>query len=266
MPYRYNMSKILLFGLVTVLTFCTLKNNEDKVLDSPIEEIEDEMTDVDLNIVTGHFNPESESSFVIIESKYADREGLYMQKEAYEAFKSMYAAAFKENITLTIKSATRNFEYQKGIWERKWTGETILSDGTNAAKDIKTEVSRALKILEYSSMPGTSRHHWGTDIDLNAFDNAWFGTGEGLVMYQWMNDHAKDYGFCQPYTAINDMRPYGYNEEKWHWSYMPIASSYTTTIQNLLDDSQIMGFLGSSTSTEIGVVQKYMLGINQNCN
>ena len=36
---------------------------------------------------------------------------------------------------------TRNFEYQKGIWETKW----------NALKD-KTDEARAKKILQYSAM------------------------------------------------------------------------------------------------------------------
>ncbi|MBK8672515.1 MAG: D-alanyl-D-alanine carboxypeptidase family protein [Bacteroidetes bacterium] len=28
-------------------------------------------------------------------------------------------------------------------------------------------------------MPGSSRHHWGTEVDINALSNAYFSTGEG---------------------------------------------------------------------------------------
>ena len=26
------------------------------------------------------------------------------------------------------------------------------------------------EIIRFSTIPGTSRHHWGTDIDINGFD------------------------------------------------------------------------------------------------
>ena len=29
---------------------------------------------------------------------------------------------------------------------------------------------RALDLLRYSSMPGSSRHHWGTDVDVHSLD------------------------------------------------------------------------------------------------
>ena len=65
-------------------------------------------------------------------------------------------------------------------------------------------------------MPGsTSRHHWGTEIDIHSLKNGDFADGEGLKIYEWLTTHAEDYGFYQPYTAEQ-----GYEEEeKWHWSY-----------------------------------------------
>jgi len=163
------------------------------------------------------------------------------------------------------KSATRNFDYQKGIWERKYTGATKLSDGTNVATDIKDTKDKCLKILEYSSMPSTSRHHWGTDIDINAFNNAYFESGEGKKLYTWMLTHAADYGWCQPYTPHGPDRPHGYFEEKWHWSYMPISKILTQQAEAEFKDEMITGFMGSEAATEIGVVEKYVLGINKAC-
>lgn len=218
-----------------------------------------------LNLITGHFDPSVHPDFVKIDSQYADQADRLMQKRAYASFVKMFAAAKEAGIVLQIKSATRNFDYQKGIWERKWTGKTKLSDGTDVSKDIKEPKSKALKILEYSSMPGTSRHHWGTDIDLNSFDNAWFGEGEGLKIYQWMVAHAHEYGFCQPYTEKGSQRPNGYNEEKWHWSYTPIADEYTLLASKYLQDTMITGFQGAETAAQIGVVNKYILGINHSC-
>ena len=40
-------------------------------------------------------------------------------------------------------------------------------------------ISAVKEIMKYSSMPSTSRHHWGTDIDLNSLENSYFEKGEG---------------------------------------------------------------------------------------
>ena len=218
-----------------------------------------------VDFITGHFNPAKDSSFVEISKKYADRHGMYMKKEAYEAFKKMWSDAQKENINLVIRSAARNFDYQKGIWERKWTGETILSNGENASKVYENEKDRALKILEYSSMPGTSRHHWGTDIDFNNFNNEWFESGEGLKLFNWLEKNAHEYGFCRPYTTKGEERPHGYNEEKWHWSFMPLSQKYTQFAKEHLNNNNISGFKGSNVADNIDIVNKYILGINHSC-
>lgn len=219
----------------------------------------------DINYIMGKFNPEKHDDFVLIDQKYADRGGLYLRKEVYEAFLNMREAAAKEGISMTIRSATRNFDYQKGIWERKWTGARRLSSGENAAKAFPDPKDRALEILKYSSMPGTSRHHWGTDMDLNAFNNEYFETGPGQKLYAWMQAHAAEYGFCQPYSPKGEERPHGYNEEKWHWSYLPTAQPLTALAKASLSNNDIEGFKGAEAAEEIDVVRKYVLGINQDC-
>lgn len=215
--------------------------------------------------IMGHFDPAQHPDFVQVDARYADREGLYLRRDTYEAFLRMREAAKKEGITLVIRSATRNFDYQKGIWERKWTGAQAIENGKDASKAYPDPKARALKILEYSSMPGTSRHHWGTDMDLNAFNNEYFGAGEGLKIYQWLTAHASEYGFCQPYSPKGDERPFGYNEEKWHWSYLPVALPLTALAKEKLKDDMIAGFQGAEVAEEIGVVEKYVLGINGEC-
>jgi len=218
-----------------------------------------------LKYVMGRFLPETDTAFISIPESYADRGGMYMQKEAYAAYLKMYAAAKEASVNLQIRSATRNFDYQKGIWERKWTGETILSSGENASTSFKDSFIRATNILKYSSMPGTSRHHWGTDIDLNNFNNEWFESGEGLQLFEWMEANANNYGFCRPYTSKDSLRPNGYNEEKWHWSYTPIANEYTALAEKHLSDSMITGFMGSGVAEELDIVKNYVLGINHGC-
>lgn len=219
----------------------------------------------DINYIMGKFDPASHPDFVGVEQQYADRGGLYLRQEVYEAFLKMREAAAKEGLTMTIRSATRNFDYQKGIWERKWTGARKLSSGANAAQAFPDPKDRALEILKYSSMPGTSRHHWGTDLDINAFNNAYFETGPGQQLYTWMEAHAAEYGFCQPYSPKGEARPDGYNEEKWHWSYLPTAQPLTALAREALSDEDIKGFKGAEVAGEIEVVRRYVLGIGLAC-
>jgi len=214
--------------------------------------------------IMGKFDPAKDSSFIVVEEKYADRSGLFLRKDTYAAFKEMHRAAKEDGIALVIRSATRNFEYQKGIWERKWTGKTILEGGVDGTT-ITDELLRAQTILRYSSMPGTSRHHWGTDIDLNAFSNSYFANGAGLEIYTWLQKHASTFGFCQPYTTKGPHRPYGYEEEKWHWSYVPISKQLTEKAKESLSPEMLQGFAGAEQAEALQVIDHYILGIDSMC-
>ena len=202
--------------------------------------------------VTGKFDPTHHSDFTAVSAPYTLLPAQFLRKDVYEAFKKMYDAAAKEKIMLNIISSTRNFDYQKGIWERKWI----------KFADTVTANVRAKKILEYSAMPGTSRHHWGTDVDLINLTNEYFDAGEGKRAYAWLQKNAPTYGFCQPYTAG---RAQGYNEERWHWSYMPVSKLLTAWAEKNLNTALITGFSGAETATSLNVVRDYVLGINKNC-
>lgn len=216
------------------------------------------------NYLMGKFSPESHPAFVKIEQQYTDKAAAYLRKETYEAFLKMHAAAKKEGISLKILSATRNFNRQKKIWEDKWTGLQTVEDGTNAAKNIKDPVKRAQKILLFSSMPGSSRHHWGTDLDLNYLSDDYFKHGQGKKIYAWLQANAATYGFCQPYSDKSSGRT-GYQEEKWHWTYTPLSEGFTEGARRNLRDTMIQGFQGAETAPNIGIVKNYILGINQAC-
>lgn len=252
----------LFFLMLMLQALISCKEQKEISLDSEPKveavEVQEKPQAVDLSLIMGKFDPAQHEAFVKIEKEFADREGLYLQLETYESFKKMHAAAAAVGINLLIRSATRNFDYQRGIWERKWKANL------NTENSIKDK-SNALKILEYSSMPSTSRHHWGTDIDLNAFENNWFEQGEGLKLYNWMEEHAAAYGFCQVYSPKGEQRPHGYNEEKWHWSYLPIANNYYNIAKAHMKDEMISGFDGAAVAKDIGVVEKYILGINKTC-
>ena len=213
----------------------------------------------------GKYSASKHGDFVKISSKYASRSGMYMQRLPYDAFQAMHRDAKNSGVNLKIISATRSFYHQKSIWEGKWNGKRAVGGIKNIKRSIQDPVKRAKKILEYSSMPGSSRHHWGTDIDLNAFNNSYFSSGQGKKTYSWLVKNAPRYGFCQPYTPKSGERPTGYNEEKWHWSFRPLSKHYTEQAQIRLFDSKFSGFRGSNTAAQIGILKNYVLGINPYC-
>lgn len=209
-----------------------------------------------IDYLTGRFEPAKHPAFSRVPKKYANRSGFYLRTEALNAFRAMHAAAKKQGINIVIHSATRNFTNQHYIWERKWRAKSRSQLNASA---------RALHILKYSSMPGTSRHHWGTEIDINSFNNRWFNQGEGLRIFKWMSKHAATFGFHRPYTAKDHNRPNGYNEEKWHWSYTPLSIPMLRDASKVLSNRDIKGFSGSNTAAKIGIVENYILGVDKSC-
>ena len=228
---------------------------EPEVVKAPV--IKKEIIFDNMDFVMGKFDPQLDSNFVWIDTLYTDKKYIYLQRETYEQFLKMRAHAQMDGIDLKILSATRNFNYQKGIWERKW--RKLLAAGKTDQKEIAAE------ILLYSAMPGTSRHHWGTDIDLNYLGNSWFESGKGQKIYEWLLQHAHSYGFCQPYSVKDDQRPNGYEEEKWHWSYMPLAEKYYKGAAHFLKDDMISGFSGAESAVDLKVVDNFVLGVHPAC-
>ena len=218
-----------------------------------------------LRYLTGRFDPTIHPDFVVVADRYTDGDPYVLHRETYAAFERMHAAALADGVRLVMVSATRNFDRQKQIWEAKWNGQRLLEGREKADEVYPVAADRARAILRYSSMPGTSRHHWGTDIDLNALENDYFAAGEGKKVYDWLTANAATYGFCQPYTPKGADRPHGYEEERWHWSYLPLATRLTDYAATALEDTDIAGFDGATAAPEIRVLERYVLGINSAC-
>ncbi|MFO7744929.1 MAG: M15 family metallopeptidase [Psychroflexus sp.] len=150
---------------------------------------------------------------------------ILLENETYEAFSKMKSKAIEDNIDLRIVSGYRSFKHQKAIWERKFNQLIITKKPTEAISEIIT----------YSSIPGTSRHHWGTDIDIIdgsvklpegdlLLEQNYHGDAPFSKMKSWMDNHAKDFGFELVYTQ-NKSRT-GFNYEPWHYSFAKKSKSF----------------------------------------
>ncbi len=194
----------------------------------------------------------------------------FMRPDVLIAFEKMVSAyekdreAAKNSEKLVVKSAFRSNFDQKVIWEEKFTGKRKMKKSIESKKPEEI----VSIILEYSSAPGTSRHHWGTDLDLNSFENSYFEKGgKGEFLYTWLQKNAKSFGFCQPYNELSERENKGYFLERWHWSYQPISSKLMEDWLELYKEKKITikgKFLGSETMGE-DLPLIYVTSINKTC-
>lgn len=155
-----------------------------------------------------------------------------LQKEVFKAFNAMKDSAKIDSVSIEIVSAYRSFKRQKKIWERKYDA------------NIKAGLSPELaieKIIEYSTIPGTSRHHWGTDIDIMdgsvptpnniLIESNYMENGVFSNLKQWMDLNSEKFGFYLVYT-INEARK-GFKYEPWHYSYKPLSKPMLEAYKNI---------------------------------
>lgn len=146
----------------------------------------------------------------------------YLLTEVDQSFQKMHTAAQKQGIIIKIVSSYRSFDRQKSIWNRKFI---------NFKSQGMTDENAIAKIIEYSTLPGTSRHHWGTEIDIIdsgppeegdvLLPHKFHDQGPYTALREWMERHAREYGFFLPYTQ--DKNRTGFKYEPWHYSYAPLS-------------------------------------------
>jgi LAS superfamily LD-carboxypeptidase LdcB len=84
-------------------------------------------------------------------------------------FLNLRRAAQADGFDLTPQSSFRDFSRQLTIWNGKFSGERPMVDACGQPLDVQRRLSASARveaILLWSALPGASRHHWGTDVDL----------------------------------------------------------------------------------------------------
>ncbi len=177
---------------------------------------------------------------------------LLTQKTA-AAFQRLQKHAADSGINIQICSAYRDFHRQMAIWNAKAHGKRVLLDINNQAIDSKCLSENELIdcILTWSALPGASRHHWGTDIDVFDANNIqkadlalitdeYTGNGPCAQLASWLTQHAHEFGFYLPYQPNKS----GVSPEPWHLSYYPESSQFMShyqveSLRQLLSQSEI---------------------------
>jgi LAS superfamily LD-carboxypeptidase LdcB len=157
----------------------------------------------------------------------------HLHGDAVAAFMAMRRAAENDGLDLIAVSSFRDFDRQLLIWNAKWRGERVMNDAHGRPLDARhlADDARVDAILLWSALPGASRHHWGTDVDLidrravpptyrPELTAAEFGPGGPFAaLFEWLEAHAARYGFFRPFRGVRS----GVQPEPWHFSFAPVA-------------------------------------------
>ncbi|RLV59270.1 D-alanyl-D-alanine carboxypeptidase family protein [Parashewanella curva] len=162
-------------------------------------------------------------------------DGILLESKTATAFAKMADAASKDGINISICSGFRSFTQQLNIWNSKAAGNRSVLDINSKIINITklTDVQLMQAILLWSALPGASRHHWGTDIDvfdanhiskakLKLIPDEYMEHGPCNDLYQWLIQNATDFGFEHPFQAGKS----GVSPEPWHISYRPVSDIY----------------------------------------
>lgn len=162
-------------------------------------------------------------------------DGHKLQSRVSDAFDAMQSDAARDGVDIQIVSSFRGFERQLAIWQQKWLGNRPLFslDGKRLDTAALSDRDKLHAILTWSALPGGSRHHWGTDLDV--YDKATVDKtghdfalvpeeynhgGPCFALNSWLSSHAHRYGFYRPYATYSG----GVAPEAWHLSYEPLAT------------------------------------------
>ncbi|MEM7417306.1 MAG: M15 family metallopeptidase [Gemmatimonadota bacterium] len=187
----------------------------------------------------------------------AEALGAPVHRDVAAHLRALQREAQDAGFDLRVFSGFRGFEQQLSIWNRKVGGELAVLDSNAVPIDIERLDDRALMfaILRWSALPGTSRHHWGTEVDV--FDAAARpegyeielipeeveGDGMFAPMHDWIDQRmslGQAHGFFRPYDRDRG----GVAPERWHLSHRPVAIRYeeawtTDALRAVLANSDI---------------------------
>ncbi|WP_028773868.1 M15 family metallopeptidase [Shewanella waksmanii] len=167
-------------------------------------------------------------------------EGQLLEQKTAIALAKMQQAAFDDGVTISLCSGYRSFEKQMQIWNNKASGKRQLLDQHNQPVAWQDLTANKLidTILIWSALPGASRHHWGTDVDL--FDVSAISKqdlqlisaeyqpgGPCNALYQWLEKNSHRFGFYRPFQqGLSGVSP-----EPWHYSFYPVSQPLTQLYQ-----------------------------------
>jgi LAS superfamily LD-carboxypeptidase LdcB len=199
-----------------------------------------------------------------------------LHRAAVRPFVALREAAARAGFDLVPVSSYRDFDRQRAIWNAKFRGERPALDRRGRRVDIAAldPGARVETILLWSALPGMSRHHWGSDIDVAdghviakghapKLEVAEYRRGGPFAaLSAWLGANMRRFGFYRPYTR----RGRGVQPEPWHLSYAPVAKGALAKMSVRLLAEAIAG-AGVDGEAEIlarlpAIRERYLLGVD----
>ena len=165
---------------------------------------------------------------------------LAARPEVADAFLALRADAARAGIDVVPIASWRPFDAQLRNWSRKFAGGAPLYDCAGAVLGFAalTPPERVRAILGWTGLPGMTRRHWGTDIDV--FDRAAQPPGyrtkllpeevaTGGVyarLHAWLDENAARHGFFRPFRTCRG----GMCAAPWHLSHVASAQAALTAL------------------------------------
>jgi hypothetical protein len=148
-------------------------------------------------------------------------DGVSLHRCTLPDWRALQNSARAAGFELSAVSAYRSFSRQLKIWNDKARGVRPVLDAHGEVLDVSamSDDECLFSILRWSALPGASRHHWGTDVDVvdsasmpagysvQLTDAEVYNDGPFAALHDWLdsiinNDHS--YGFYRPYAAKLD--------------------------------------------------------------
>lgn len=177
------------------------------------------------------------------ESLLVECDGHLLHREILDDWRRLVRAAAQAGFELCIASSYRSYDRQLVIWNEKARGLREVSDADDKPLDISMldDDEKLFAILRWSALPGASRHHWGTDIDV--YDKAAVPASYALhlnlaevetgglfaALHQWLDKQiaaGDSFDFYRPYTRKLSNDEFGINAERWHLSHLKTSARY----------------------------------------
>ena len=161
--------------------------------------------------------------------------GCALHVHAVAPFLALRRAALADGFDPVPHSSFRDFGRQLAIWNGKFSGARSMLDASGRPIDPNelTALQRVDAILLWSALPGASRHHWGTDIDIidgratapgyevKLTPEEFAPGGPYAALAEWLEANAARFGFFRPFRGVLS----GVQSEPWHFSFAPIAEN-----------------------------------------
>ncbi len=152
-----------------------------------------------------------------------------IHQNSADALARLRAAAQHAGFELRLASGFRSFSQQLTIWNAKARGERRVLDANEQPIDIVglSDAEKMFAILRWSALPGTSRHHFGTDWDVYAenlmpanyrlqLTQEEYLHGVQKEFNRWLSEFIRTDGdFERPF----DNGLFGVGAEPWHISH-----------------------------------------------